>query len=340
MRILVFEFASGGGFARTELDPELVAEGQLMLRAVVADLGELPDIDLAVTCDHRLPILDLPCQTMYLKSDQSWADSLEEILPEFDAVWPIAPETDHVLERVTTAVVDAGCLLLNSRPEAVRITASKKETIRRLQRFGVPVVPTVEPSPALFGEFDPIVLKPDDGVGCIGSRICHGPADLAQALADQGEQRLIAQPYVEGLSMSLSLLCRDGKAKLLACNRLRVAVINDSFRLLGCVANDRPGQEVITKHIIDSIALAIPGLWGYVGVDLILGREGPRILEINPRLTLSYVGLKRGLGINPAALVLALLDRETPLKSLQPDAIGARTSVNIELESILHSHVR
>jgi predicted ATP-grasp superfamily ATP-dependent carboligase len=45
-------------------------------------------------------------------------------------------------------------------------------------------------------------------------------------------------------------------------------------------------------------------LWGYVGVDLVLADAGPIVLEINPRLTTSYCGLRDALGINPAALVL------------------------------------
>ena len=53
--------------------------------------------------------------------------------------------------------------------------------------------------------------------------------------------------------------------------------------------------------------MAIPGLWGYVGVDLMLAKEGPVVLEINPRLTTSYCGLRRALGINTAAMVLDLL---------------------------------
>ena len=41
---------------------------------------------------------------------------------------------------------------------------------------------------------------------------------------------------------------------------------------------------------------AVPGLAGFVGVDLILGRECgcpiDTVVEINPRLTTSYVGLR------------------------------------------------
>jgi len=58
---------------------------------------------------------------------------------------------------------------------------------------------------------------------------------------------------------------------------------------------------------------AIPGLWGYVGIDVVLTQRGPVVLEVNPRLTTSYAGLRAALDINPARLVLDLLDeREQP----------------------------
>jgi predicted ATP-grasp superfamily ATP-dependent carboligase len=50
----------------------------------------------------------------------------------------------------------------------------------------------------------------------------------------------------------------------------------------------------------------VPGLWGYCGVDFIETPEGPVVVEINPRLTMSYVGLRDATGINPAELVLGM----------------------------------
>jgi predicted ATP-grasp superfamily ATP-dependent carboligase len=78
------------------------------------------------------------------------------------------------------------------------------------------------------------------------------------------------------------------------------------------------------------LAATIPGLWGYVGVDLVLTREGPVILEINPRLTTSYCGLGRALGINTAAMVLSLLGRDTGTEDLPLRTTG--TTVEILLE--------
>jgi predicted ATP-grasp superfamily ATP-dependent carboligase len=49
-------------------------------------------------------------------------------------------------------------------------------------------------------------------------------------------------------------------------------------------------------------------LWGYAGIDFIDTDAGPLALEVNPRLTTSYAGLRRAMGINPALLVLELPD--------------------------------
>ncbi len=38
----------------------------------------------------------------------------------------------------------------------------------------------------------------------------------------------------------------------------------------------------------------VPGLRGYVGVALVLAAGGCFLIEIDPRLTTSYVGLRRG----------------------------------------------
>jgi predicted ATP-grasp superfamily ATP-dependent carboligase len=54
----------------------------------------------------------------------------------------------------------------------------------------------------------------------------------------------------------------------------------------------------------------MPGLAGYVGVDLIVGENAITVLEVNPRLTTSYAGLRRAIGANPARLVLDLLYNE------------------------------
>lgn len=51
----------------------------------------------------------------------------------------------------------------------------------------------------------------------------------------------------------------------------------------------------------------MPQLFGYAGIDFIQTEAGEDlVLEINPRLTTSYAGIKQALGVNVAELVLNL----------------------------------
>jgi len=56
---------------------------------------------------------------------------------------------------------------------------------------------------------------------------------------------------------------------------------------------------------IDSVS----GLRGYVGVDLVLGLHAgeDRVIELNPRLTTSYLGLRRKAKVNLADIYLRMM---------------------------------
>jgi predicted ATP-grasp superfamily ATP-dependent carboligase len=59
-----------------------------------------------------------------------------------------------------------------------------------------------------------------------------------------------------------------------------------------------------------------PGLKGYIGVDLILNEKGPVIVDVNPRLTTSFIGLSRVAGFNFGdAITNAALKNELPTKA-------------------------
>ena len=59
----------------------------------------------------------------------------------------------------------------------------------------------------------------------------------------------------------------------------------------------------------------LPGLHGYFGVDLVLGAAADgsedAVIEINPRLTTSYIGLRRLARFNLAEALLALVTGAT-----------------------------
>ena len=163
-----------------------------------------------------------------------------------------------------------------------------------------------------------------------GARVVDSHAALQRAIRQIDAAHWVVQPYVAGLPTSLSLLCVDGQARLLSCNRQRVERQGDGFVLHGCVVNSDAARHPRCAELAAAIARAVPGLWGYVGVDLVLTARGPCVLEINPRLTTSYAGLYGALGVNGAQQVLGLLGRDSVPMAAPPSGRNAVVDVALE----------
>ncbi|MCP8319313.1 MAG: ATP-grasp domain-containing protein, partial [Candidatus Methylarchaceae archaeon HK01B] len=71
----------------------------------------------------------------------------------------------------------------------------------------------------------------------------------------------------------------------------------------GVVPLDHKLREVAFHTARRAVEL-FRGLKGYVGVDIVLSKSGPVLIEINPRLTVSYIGLRNVSNINLAKIIV------------------------------------
>ena len=312
MKILVFEYVTAAGLAEAP-SGSLLAEGELMLAALLADLSAIPGVEVLALRDRRLPLPGRSCagpEWVWVEPPRDGLACLAATLPRVDAVWPIAPETGGILESICRTVEQAGKALLTTPAAGVRLAASKHATIQRLQAHGVAVVPTERlksGNAALLPFCPPCVVKPDDGAGCEWAWIVRSPAEwdgLREQLA--AGTNWIVQPLIAGESLSLSAVFSRGHAVLWTVNRQHIVEVGHGFRLAGCGVNALDDSDGIFADLARRVAAAVPELWGYAGIDLIRNEDGLHVLEINPRLTSSYAGLRSALGNNPAASVLEL----------------------------------
>ena len=324
MRILVCEFVTGGGMPPDAPIPaSLAREGDLMLRALLADLLEVPGMEVTVTRDARLPPLAAPVRSITVTDPRRSWTLWEELTRDADGVWPIAPETEGALERFSRMVEANGRRLLNSAADAVAVASSKAATAAVLSAAGLPVIPVwridaITDEPPGNG---PWVVKPDDGAGCVDTRLILDRSEWERWLGGADRAGFVVQPFQPGMPASLSMLCRDGRAWLLTVNRQNVSLSGGSFTYDGGIV----GGMVPSPNLSDlaqGVAAALPGLFGFVGVDFIAGPDGPAIIEVNPRLTTSCVGLRRATGLNLAAAVLDLARDPpippTPVERIEP----------------------
>ena len=325
MRIFAYEHITGGGFADQRSQAALAPEGGAMLRALVHDLIAIPDVEVVAMNDPR-SALDLPVTAYVPESERDFWPVFCRAVRESDAVWLIAPEQDGILGRLSREVVRAGCRLLGSRPDTVHVAASKLRTARALMAAGVRTIPTFADERSVPADVEQVVMKPDDGAGCQDTYLFQRRADLQGWLRDRAAPGHVFQPYVHGMALSLSILCCDGRARLLAVNRQHVAISAGRFEFSGVSVNGIGDSDGRYAQLAREVARALPGLWGYVGIDVIDAVDGPIVVEINPRLTTSYAGLRRALGINAAELVLGL-----PGSLEDRQSFGSRSVVDVEV---------
>ncbi len=294
------------------LSQSLRRQGEMLWRALLNDLGALPGIDVATTASLRA-----------LRDGDMR-----------DAVWPLALETGGVLERLSRDILRGRRILLGSAPDAVALTASKLVLARALAAGGVTTVVTCCPHAdaqdvATANAGGPWVVKPDDGAGCLHTRLFRDRAAALAWVNASAAQDYVLQPFVAGKPGSLSLLCRDGVAQVLACNQERVAMRDNRFHVLGCIVNGLRDDDGALARLAQQVTAALPGLWGYVGVSFVLTPLGAVVLDVNPRLTTAYAGLHASIGRNPAAMVLDLL--AGPMAFAPSMAPGQRRAVSIDV---------
>lgn len=276
----------------------------MMRDALLRDLVEIND-QVHTTVDARVcaPKKRVQCVviTPEMEAWQIWQQKMSEV----DAVWLIAPETGGVLQRLTQLGVDAGKLVLGCAPESIGITTSKYATWQALVQAGVRTIPTYRADDFPRQLHDEWLVKPDDGAGCEETRHFDDAQTLSTWLASQANTgAFVIQPYQTGIPASMSCLIQHGKALVLSCNRQHIIETQGVLAYQGSVLNELQAHWQAFEQVANQVAAAISGLAGYVGIDVIVHEEEIFVVEVNPRLTTSYVGLRQATGHNPAALVI------------------------------------
>jgi tyramine---L-glutamate ligase len=321
-KIFVYEYLTGGG-----IDPEfaaagsladlsaLIVEGRVMRDALVAGLRELDGVHVtfATSRFETLGPGEAHCRAA---PGESMTAFVARVAREHDYAWIIAPECDGLLLRFHDAVGSARWL--GCAKEAIRAASSKSATAACLAAHGIATTPALEPGDSPAQHDGRWVVKPDDGAGGLDTIVFERFADAcveyeARAAAARNP---VLQAWVDGEPLSLSLICRGDATKLLSINRQQIGLSGGdaSGDVARIVEFDGVLVDQIDQHsdmgraldtIAQRVARAIPGLRGFVGIDVVWHpRRGPVVIEVNPRLTVAYAGLSaaRGGGLTRALL--------------------------------------
>jgi predicted ATP-grasp superfamily ATP-dependent carboligase len=281
--------------------------GDMLLEALLADISHVGDLAVSILRAPDCSAIHAPRSTSVVPMHDDALTSVTACIRNADAVWPLAPESNGMLESISKTVIQHNKILLGSTPDAVHLAGSKYRTSQALRAAGIPVVPTFRAQANLPADPHAWVVKPDDGAGCSDTHIFSHRQAAQEWIGARSSADYVLQPYISGRPCNLSLLCGNEDVFLLGCNDQRVAVSDNQFHYMGTTVNSIDDRDGALMRLARRVIAAIPGLWGYVGIDLIITDQGPVVLEVNPRMTMSHAGLHASIGANPAAMLFDML---------------------------------
>ncbi len=304
-----------------------------MLQGLSEDL-KATGHETTVLLDARIAALHPPLnadRTVQIATLEDVDSSIDEAVENTDVAYVVAPENSHILESIVDGIRERGAISLNGQSSAIRLAADKPRLEGRAKSLGLNFPKTetcsVYDFPDDIAELIedklgfPVIVKPAEGADCCGLSVVRTHKDVAPALAkvraEASENHASIQEYIAGIPASVSLVCTRAEGLPLSLNLQEVTLAGpDAISSYdgGAVPFRHPLREE-AFYSAKLLAESFSGLQGYIGVDFILSEDKATVMEINPRLTTSYVGLRRVAGFNIAQSILeAVTENELPMK--------------------------
>lgn len=274
MTLFLYEYACAQS-NDVEVPESVRREGRAMFDAVLEDARKLT------------PTIEIITEPSAL--------STQDLNPE-DAALIIAPEFDGILERLVRQASDAGWRLLGPSPEAIHLTSDKWQLYQHWKQHQVPTPLTwlASEPPARSGRY---LVKHRWGAGSLGVQTWEPGM--------QCDEQSIIQEHHTGIPVSVAFLV-DLNGKVTPLWPAYQHISDDGhFQYLGGSLVHNPEYRERIIRLATSAIQSIGGLLGYIGVDALLCDAGDVVLEINPRLTTSYLGLRQATTTNLLGCMLA-----------------------------------
>lgn len=293
-----------------------------MLQALLADFRAWGGCKTITTRDRRLAHISLPADHVIDLEPEQHYSTLSHLAGHCTAALVIAPESNGILASLSALIESKGALLLGSCPAAISVAANKWNCHQLFIRAGLPTPDTWCVKPHEAEEMAekigfPLVIKPVDGVGCEGVSLITDPCSVRFALSKNTfwDNSFLLQQYIQGDSASVSLLVTENDTLFLSLNRQTIEIGSPFSYKGGEVPFTCDRHQEAVSLAKQAIAL-IPGLNGYVGIDLLATDHGCYLIEINPRITTAYIGLRRVVNINLAEAIWTLATSEVLPKKI------------------------
>lgn len=323
-RVFIYEHVSGGGFNNKEIPLSLFSEGFGMLRVIIEDLKAL-NFEVKTMLDYRIFRMGnlLICDYIKeIKREMNIVKEFKATIKDCQFVFIIAPEFSKILYNFTKIAEDMGKTLLSMNTAPILIGSSKLQTYDFFKKSGVLTPQTffIKSFNNRFNVDDarkfsnllraPTILKPEDSVGAESIFLFKDEKKFDKFLNEKlqcldGVRDYILQEYVKGTDLSASFISQENRLTILSINSQNVKLNGDRLSYLGGMTPADNSEDIKREFIKLTEKLDLTAFKGYFGIDFIRKSSGKLyLIEINPRLTTSYIGIRRITKANPMLLLI------------------------------------
>jgi len=324
--IFIFEFVSGGGFSQVNIPTSLFCEGFGMLRSIIADFKAL-GFEIHTLLDLRIFFLSKFLQADVIRKvdeHENYLKAFKNLIKICKYVFIIAPETSKILYELTKLVKNYNKIILSTNLYGIKNGSSKIMTYNFFKKSGI-LTPKTYRIPYKKNQLDkefilqkfktlkcPIVIKPEDGVGAESIHYFEKESQILNFLRNyrvnsDKTSYFILQEFIEGEDLSISLIGNQNLYEIpivLSVNSQDINIKNIKSDYFGGYTPLENHKEII-KQLYNILKKINPlKIEGYFGIDFIQKRDHSfSFIEINPRLTTSYIGLRNIINLNCAELI-------------------------------------
>ncbi|MFO0012768.1 MAG: ATP-grasp domain-containing protein [Planctomycetota bacterium] len=328
MKVAILEYICGSGILRVQQSSAqahpwsaLLSEGHAMLSALARDML---DAGIDVACPLESSIAAWGQWASWTDTNWSWSPvsfdpqrSIDDVatlwsasVRDCDAAIVIAPELDGALSQIIARLRDAGLEILAGDKAFLAATCDQWNTCQAWQARNVRHPRTRLLEEFLHNDLDPgpshlWVVKRRDSAGCVGQRRMADTRSVArEALRcsqSNSADRWVVQPWISGQAASLAALVGQEIRVVGAFRQRFETIVEDGETGWGYSGGVGPIPGITQpalQRFASEVLHAIPGKpRGWIGIDFVIEPDGQwSAIEVNPRLTTSYLGYRQWYG--------------------------------------------
>ena len=294
-KILIYEYITGGGLSNEDLSSELMFEAKNILSSVIKSCNISTNFDYKYFIDYRLSGLHTDKSIIIQKSSDLYNTSL---IKKFDYIIPIIPEINSDLLKYVKFLERNKINKIISDSETINICSDKLMFYQYLHKTCIPVVKTF--STTNFNkDSKKYIIKDRFGAGCSYVRVTNRK-DLEKYYCKDK----VIQPFVKAQNYSISVFFSRYSFRLLTLNEQNLASKKNMLKVNSLTINSKNNLYAKILLLLNNLKKIMPGLFGFIGIDILVKGSEVYIIEINPRLTTSYVGLHETIGCNMIDLLV------------------------------------